>query len=259
MDMEIDTTNVGGLVGENNGPISNSYSTGAITGRSNTVGGLAGSNVGTISNSYSTMEITSELNDIGGLVGTNDGEIIRSYSTGAITGDDWVGGLVGQNRNGQIIQSFSTGTVVGDIYVGGLAGANIYETSLVSNSYASGSATGENTGIGGLLGNIQSGQVINSYSIGFVTISHTIAGPVNVGGLVGGIDSGSVTNSYYDYETSGQSDDENKGMPLSTDDMQRLATFVNADWDFVDETANGYEDIWAIDDGIDYPYLAWQD
>ena len=38
-----------------------------------------------------------------------------------------------------------------------------------------------------------------------------------------------------------------------------LSTFTDAGWDFVDETANGTEDIWRMCiDGMNYPLLWWQ-
>jgi hypothetical protein len=40
--------------------------------------------------------------------------------------------------------------------------------------------------------------------------------------------------------------------------MQTVGTFLDARWDFVDETANGTEDIWRIDEGKDYPRLWWE-
>jgi hypothetical protein len=40
--------------------------------------------------------------------------------------------------------------------------------------------------------------------------------------------------------------------------MQTAKTFLDAGWDFVSETENGTENIWAICEGLDYPKLAWQ-
>ncbi len=40
--------------------------------------------------------------------------------------------------------------------------------------------------------------------------------------------------------------------------MQILSAFVKAGWDFVDETANGTEDIWGILEGQNYPRLWWE-
>ena len=41
-------------------------------------------------------------------------------------------------------------------------------------------------------------------------------------------------------------------------EMQTASTFLEAGWDFVNETANGTEDIWWIDEGQDYPRLWWE-
>ena len=40
--------------------------------------------------------------------------------------------------------------------------------------------------------------------------------------------------------------------------MQSAATFLEAGWDFIDETENGTEDIWWILGGQDYPRLWWE-
>jgi len=47
-------------------------------------------------------------------------------------------------------------------------------------------------------------------------------------------------------------------MGKSTGELQTINTFLNAGWDFADETANGTEDIWWIHDGRDYPRLWWE-
>jgi len=87
---------VGGLLGDNDGGIvSNSYSTGNVTGNYS-AGGLVGANAGTVSNSYSTASVIGS-NMTGGLVGANAGTVSNSYSTSSVIGDDNVGGLVGEN------------------------------------------------------------------------------------------------------------------------------------------------------------------
>jgi hypothetical protein len=40
--------------------------------------------------------------------------------------------------------------------------------------------------------------------------------------------------------------------------MQTASTFLEAGWDFVDETKNGTDDIWWIPEGLDYPRLRWE-
>ena len=41
-------------------------------------------------------------------------------------------------------------------------------------------------------------------------------------------------------------------------DMHTASTFLESGWDFINETENGAEDIWWIDEGKDYPRLWWE-
>ena len=133
----IGLTNVGGLVGSNNGSITNSYATGSVLG-SIPVGGLVGSNGGSIINSYATVSVLGST-QVGGLVGFNfRGSIMNSYATGSVSGSSQVGGLVGNNFEGSITNSYVTGSVKGNERVGGLVGSN---AGLITNSYATGSNT----------------------------------------------------------------------------------------------------------------------
>ena len=165
---------------------------------------------------------------IGGLVGCNSGgAITTSYSTGTMTGNEDVGGLVGLNE-GSIDMSYSTGIVNGKYRVGGLAGHN---WGSIITSYSAGTVTGESR-VGGLVGYISKG------------------------GRTGG-GSGRITASFWDIETSGQTTSAG-GTGKTTAEMQTANTFIEAGWDFVDETANGMEDIWWILEGQDYPRLWWE-
>jgi len=47
-------------------------------------------------------------------------------------------------------------------------------------------------------------------------------------------------------------------MSKTTAEMQTASTFLEDGWDFMDETENGNEDIWWIDEGQDYPRLWWE-
>ena len=71
-------------------------------------------------------------------------------------------------------------------------------------------------------------------------------------------DYGVITSSFWDTETSGQSTSDG-GTGKTTAEMQTAFTFLDAGWDFVNETANGTEDIWWILEGQDYPRLWWED
>ena len=48
------------------------------------------------------------------------------------------------------------------------------------------------------------------------------------------------------------------GTGLTTAEMQIQIAFTDTYWEFVDETENGTEDIWWIDEGNDYPRLWWE-
>jgi hypothetical protein len=158
---------------------------------------------------------------VGGLAGVNRGRIFASYSTGVVQGTGMcTAGLVGYNR-GSIAASYSTGTIVGGQSVGGLVGANSY------------------------------GAIDNCYSAG------AVSGEDSIGGLVGHSTGGDITASFWDIENSGQTTSA-VGTGLPTSGMQTAATFLEAGWDFIDESENGTDDIWWILEGQDYPRLWWE-
>ena len=130
-----------------------------------------------------------------------------------------------------------------------------YNYGTLNNCYSTCVIDGNDV-VGGLVGESW-GDVTNCYSAGAVT------GNTSVGGLVGnvGIDPWvplpTVTNSFWDIQTSGQATSAG-GTGKSTAEMQTTSTFLDAGWDFVDETANGSDDIWWILEGQDYPILSWE-
>jgi hypothetical protein len=136
---------VGGLVGKSEGTVSGCYSTAWVAGEG--AGGLAGYLIedAIITNSYSTGTVTGG-NYVGGLAGGNRGTISDSYSTGMVIGVSHVGGLVGTN-SGTIISSYSAGAVAGDGLVGGLVGSSSYIRT-TTNSYYNMETSGQSKGIG---------------------------------------------------------------------------------------------------------------
>ena len=123
---------VGGLLAVTNGPVSNCYCSGKVTGNK----------------------------DVGGPVGVNNhGTVYNCYFTGSVTGVDNVGGVAGRN-NGTVSDSYSTGNVTGESHVGGLAGCQ--SVAIISNSYSAGSVTGSSS-VGGLVGTNYVGPVANSF------------------------------------------------------------------------------------------------
>ncbi len=239
---------VGGLVGYNRaGVIVASHSTGQVAGAWR-VGGLAGCNSASVITSYSTSAITGD-DHIGGLVGANEGEVITSYSTGTVSGYDNVGGLVGVNHEGFIATSYSTGVVGGAWRVGGLVG---YNYGHITTSYSTAAVNGDGW-VGGLVGsNDWGGSVAMTYSVGEVSGDPD----EDVGGLVGSNDwGGIVAASFWDKERSGWPSSAD-GTGLKTAEMQDIAIFLNAGWDFVGETHNGTCDYWRTIPG-DCPRLRY--
>jgi formylglycine-generating enzyme required for sulfatase activity/rhodanese-related sulfurtransferase len=246
-----------------------------VNGSGDDVGGLVGQNrSGRITMSHTTGSVSGHY-AVGGLVGSNNSSITMSYSTATVSGHMAVGGLVGSNGGsfgGSITVSFSTGSVSGDYGVGGLAGVNTcaygFGGAGISNSYSTAAVSGSEN-VGGLVGSIGysdygggRGSLTNCYSVG------TATGDENIGGLVGAIIDGRENECFWDIETSGLvtmcgrgstdaagcEDDHGK----TTAEMQRASTFLDAGWDFVDETQNGTDDIWWILEGQDYPRLWWE-
>ncbi|POB02535.1 beta strand repeat-containing protein, partial [Halopseudomonas oceani] len=143
--------NVGGLVGElfdqsqggTRGRIIHSSVAGTITGNI-AVGGLVGQSEGSIEQSYATADVSGEAG-VGGLVGASYGDITQSYATGDVSGVEVsVGGLVGANF-GVINQSYASGRVTGDS-VGGFVGYQIGNG--VTDSYWNVDSSGQANGVG---------------------------------------------------------------------------------------------------------------
>jgi hypothetical protein len=211
---------VGSLIGfvfsEYEVEISNCSSTGFVFGFSH-VGGLVGSNgVGsTVFNSYFTGSV-SGFSSVGGLVAYNDGSILNSYSNASIFGNNTVGGLIAFNGNfGNITNSYSLGDV----------------TRLSGSIWSV---------FGGFLADKYNDAVTNCYSIGKVIYDDEID-PTDKG-----FSSSSISgNNYWDIETSLQITSGTGATGLTTIEMKDPNNFVG--WDF--------DTVWAIEEGITYPYL----
>jgi hypothetical protein len=225
-----------------------------VAGTGSWVGALVGGNKGIITSCCSTGTVNGDSTDgnyVGGLVGRNGGTVISCYSTGSVSGHSYVGGLVGRNYEGSITSCYSTGSVSGELILGGLVGSN---RGSITTSYSTGLVIGEKA-VGGLVGDSSWGTITSCYSTG------PVHGDSFVGGLVGRQGNGTtctVTSSLWDIETSAQTTSACGGTGLTTVEMQITSTFLDAGWDFVDETENGTEDIWWILEGQDYPHLWWE-
>ena len=203
------TSAAGGLVGVNGaGTISNSSAIDVSVSQSFTnmsgiraVGGLVGENDGTITQSYATGSVTA-AKQAGGLVGYNTGTISKSYATGAVTlapisatasGTSMgAGGFVGVN----VVNPSSSAASI----------TQSYATGLVTLS----SANSANIPIGSFVG-ANGGTINEAYGTGYLSVA---AGTGTLGGFAGAgtavnaasvTKTGSLTDTYYDSSTTGQS------------------------------------------------------
>ncbi|MBP7050338.1 MAG: hypothetical protein KBE65_04925 [Phycisphaerae bacterium] len=163
-----------------------------------------------------------------------------------ITGTgDYVGGVVGHNYGGTVTQCYSSGVVSGNLYVGGLVGMETiprWGGRTIMDCYSTAAVSATTAYAGGLVG-YNDGRIIRCYSTG------PVSAPVGAGGLAGGEEYyGSVTDCFWDIETSGQTTSFG-GTGQATVEMQAASTFVP--W-------GACASVWTIEDGRDYPRLAWE-
>lgn len=226
-DLSVTAFNAAGLVGsvEKGGKVKNCSVSGVVVGRvttdgSGTIsGGLVGTNQGEISDSRSSASVTSPL-ILGGLVGWNLGTIIHSSAVGIVTSVSTscgavigglallpVGGLVGQSTSGLISKSYSAGEVRSTINCAlwGLAGSS---NGTVSNSYSTTQGATAMIGTG-------SGVISRCFSV-FPLVGNSWINR-----------SFTVTDSYWDIEASGISDSWGTGK--TTNEMKDINTFFG--WD----------------------------
>jgi len=240
---------VGALVGHfRDATITGCYVEGGSVSGGQYVGGLIGASVETLILSYSpwltienchTSANVSGTDTVGGLIGYYSGhsypldsrryEIIGWRASGRVSGQENIGGLAGYVRGAQVLNCYAQGSVAGDRCVGGLIGLS-YAT--MRTCYSTGEVTGRSD-IGGLIGSatVKTMPELNS--------------------------DGRTIASFWDVKASKHRTSAG-GTGKSTAKMQMAATFINAGWDFVDETQNGTADIWWILEGQDYPRLSWE-
>ncbi|WP_307977755.1 filamentous hemagglutinin N-terminal domain-containing protein, partial [uncultured Phascolarctobacterium sp.] len=135
----------GGIVGTNNGKLTNVYNESIIHGFE-AIGGIAGTNVmldpedwsakqATLENIANAVEIIGDAGsqNVGGLVGMQDhASANQGRNTGAITGCTNVGGMVGYNTADSYLNNLENSpqaTITGITNVGGIAGVNEGEIS----------------------------------------------------------------------------------------------------------------------------------
>ena len=137
------STNIGGLIGDNQGKLTAGYNTGVISaGSSTNVGGIAGSNSGTMDQVFTNVmtengqdqTITGKEN-VGGIVGNNgtNGKISNAYTAKETTVKGTTSGLIAGTNGGTISNVYGTNE---DQLVGnGTKATNGYGMSNASKDY----------------------------------------------------------------------------------------------------------------------------
>jgi hypothetical protein len=232
---------VGALAGYSYGKITNCHSSGTVRGQFN-VGGLLGS-------SYELSDLATEYQS----------DIIGCSSSCSLERTDFTtyaycfGGLIGSANNLRIEQCFATGDIISPISdnhlrnCGGLLGtASPWNIPLdmrmtIKDCYATGNIQGDYN-CGGMVGYTYTCDLINCYSSGSVN------GVEDIGGFIGYMDETvAITSCYYDSQTSGQSDNDGRGIPKTTAEMTYPYSdpenvFIN--WAFYEENEDW---VWVHD------------
>ncbi|MHC4186561.1 MAG: GLUG motif-containing protein [Planctomycetota bacterium] len=261
---------VGALIGKlKDGSVTNcSVQNSAVIGNSYTGGLIGFLDEGSVNNCYFVEGIVygqdPSPSNIGGLVGHCDnGSVTNCWVESIVDGAsdiDYGGGFIGQSFGSTIAGCFAIADVNAGEYVGGLLG---YSSAGITNSYAIGTVRGEEN-VGGLVGSNSTGRggppkgsITNCYA------AVDITGATNIGGLIGADNSGTYTGCFWDADLNpdvngiGDIVDPAQVIGRTTSQMRTRSTFTGYDWDFVNETANGTEDIWTIKEGVKYPELVW--
>ncbi|MGE0077819.1 MAG: LamG-like jellyroll fold domain-containing protein [Bacteroidales bacterium] len=213
-----------------------------------------------------------------------------NITNASITGYQYTGGLVGQCVQSNIYKCCISGSITGKYYIiGGLVGESV-TLSQISNCYTNTNVTGTSY-VGNLIGETQGGTITNCYCTG------SNYGTYRTGGLIGEVSSATVKycyttaiktgtstnrcgvifgelwyatakNCFWDAETSGSSAGIGyNGYATATNitgkttaEMQDHNTFIAAGWDFMNETANGSNNYWGINQNRNngYPFLHFQ-
>lgn len=121
------SSNIGGIIGTNNGNMYSGYNESIVSGKDN-VGGIIGTNAADkkVENVVNATGVEGDDN-VGGLVGVNSGSVTNGRNNGTITGTNYVGGMVGSNEAGATLKNLvndSSASITGVKYVGGIAGSN---------------------------------------------------------------------------------------------------------------------------------------
>lgn len=194
-----DSHYIGGMIGYNNGPVTNCSVRGELNSTGEYAGGLIGYNNGLVTNCTSFVNISGYIDGggyRGSLIGYNEkGTVINCTAYGFAIGYYDIGGLLGDNE-GTVSTCKAYGNVTGGLQFGGLIGMNL---ATVTNCRSYGNVTpsglGSEWAVGGLIGS-NGGPVSNCISYG------DTYGNQMVGGLIG-LNDDNITNCIANGNTTG--------------------------------------------------------
>lgn len=175
------------------GVINNVQVEGNLTGSFQGTGGLVGhASASIITNCYFEGTITSPSPVVGGLAGSvgDNTQISRCHVAAKITSaGGYAGGITGLLENSVIRDSYANCIISGPSYLGGIASDAYYST--IENCYTEGKVNASASSSGGVAAFMKAGQMINCYSLSFVSRTS------KSGGLLGDGSDFVVRNSYF--------------------------------------------------------------
>lgn len=204
------SSNIGGIIGINNGNMYSGYNESIVSGKNN-VGGIIGTNAEgkKVENVVNATSVTGKDKDgksenVGGLIGVNNGNVTNGRNNGEITGVNNVGGLVGNNasKNSTLtnLVNDSSAEIFGVNNVGGIAG---YNAGTITTGKADdedekvnlinrGSITGH-TNVGGVAGT-NNGTIENANNDVELNVNQNGTNDAEFFGGIAGVNTGTITN-----------------------------------------------------------------
>ena len=198
------SSNIGGIIGTNNGNMYSGYNESIVSGKDN-VGGIIGTNAAdkNVENVVNGTGVEG-VDNVGGLVGVNSGSVTNGRNNGTITGNTNVGGLVGNNADTNStltnLVNDSSAAITGIKNVGGIAGSN---AGMITTGKADaddekvnlinrGSITGYEN-VGGVAGT-NSGTIENANNDIELNVNTDAGNDAKYFGGIAGVNTGTITN-----------------------------------------------------------------
>lgn len=204
------SSNIGGIIGINNGNMYSGYNESIVSGKNN-VGGIIGTNAEgkKVENVVNATSVTGKDKDgksenVGVLIGVNNGNVTNGRNNGEITGVNNVGGLVGNNasKNSTLtnLVNDSSAEIFGVNNVGGIAGYNVGKITTGKaddedekvNLINRGSITGH-TNVGGVAGT-NNGTIENANNDVELNVNQNGTNDAEFFGGIAGVNTGTITN-----------------------------------------------------------------